>query len=106
MDLCYQTIKRCVVAVALWLVMSAGDFEAVPNATTRLAGCCAAGLLDWWNGCVSVVRTESKSLARVLTLQCFGSVSLSLAMHAAMPFVCMLLPLSVCMGVAESATAD
>ena len=27
-------------------------------------------------------------------------------MHAAMPFVCMLLPTSVCMGVAESAAAD
>ena len=27
-------------------------------------------------------------------------------MHAAMPFVCILLPLSVCMGVAESAAAD
>eukprot|EP01046_Picozoa_sp_COSAG06_P046479 COSAG06_NODE_6587_length_2866_cov_89.463318_3_plen_73_part_00 len=26
-------------------------------------------------------------------------------MHAAMPFVCMLLPLSVCMGVAESTAA-
>ena len=27
-------------------------------------------------------------------------------MHAAMPFVCMLLPLSVCMGVSESAGAE
>ena len=27
-------------------------------------------------------------------------------MHAAMPFVCMLLPFSVCLGVAESAAAD
>ena len=27
-------------------------------------------------------------------------------MHAAMPFVCMLLPLSVCMGVSERATSD
>ena len=61
MDLCYQTIKRCVVVVALWLVMSAIDCEAVPNDTTRLAGLLAvhyaAGLVDWSDigvgGCVS-----------------------------------------------------
>ena len=55
---------------------------------------------------VRLVRTVCKSLARVLTPIAFGSVSMSLAMHAAMPFVCMLLPLCVCMGVAESTTAD
>eukprot|EP01046_Picozoa_sp_COSAG06_P102759 COSAG06_NODE_48923_length_328_cov_20.414847_1_plen_64_part_01 len=61
--------------------------------------------------CVRLVRTERKSLARVLTpsaldLSLSLSLSLSLAMHAAMPFVYMLLPpLSVCMGVAESAAA-
>ena len=55
--------------------------------------------------CASLVRTESKSLARVLTPIALDlSLSVSLAMHAAMPFVCMLLPLSVCMGVAESTT--
>ena len=46
--------------------------------------------------CASLVRTGRKSLARVLTPQCFGSVSLSLAMHAAMPFVCLLLPPPLC----------
>jgi hypothetical protein len=46
-----------------------------------------------------------------LLLECSHAVlwvclSVSLAMHAAMPFVCMLLPLSVRMGVAESAAAE
>ena len=65
MDLCYQTIERCVVAVALWLVMSAIDCEAVPsdtmsNTATRLAGwllCrCAGGLVGlvgWVRVCLS-----------------------------------------------------
>ena len=81
--------------------MSASDCEAVPNDTTLLAGC-AAVLMCWWMGgmgvcgCAALVRTERKSLARVLTPQCFGSVSLSLAMHAAMPFVCLLLPPPLC----------
>ena len=96
MDLCCQTIERCVATVALWLVMSASDCEAVPNDSTLLDGL----VLDWWDGCVCVcvrlVRTESKSLARVLTPHCFGSVSLSLAMHAAMPFVCLLLLAPLC----------
>eukprot|EP01046_Picozoa_sp_COSAG06_P074540 COSAG06_NODE_22846_length_710_cov_6.572831_1_plen_72_part_00 len=58
--------------------------------------------------CVRLVRTARKSLARVLTpIALDQSLSLSLAMHAAMPFVCLLLPpLFVCMGVAESAAAD
>ena len=61
----------------------------------------AAVLLDWWDGCVcvrvSLVRTGRKSLARVLTPIALDlSLSVSLAMHAAMPFVCMLLPPSVC----------
>jgi hypothetical protein len=81
------------------------------DTATRLAGWLAAVLLDWSDigvgGCVSLVRTERKSLARVLTPSALDlSLCLSLAMHAAMPFVCMLLPLSVCMGVAESAAAD
>eukprot|EP01046_Picozoa_sp_COSAG06_P069456 COSAG06_NODE_18949_length_859_cov_2.161629_1_plen_139_part_00 len=44
--------------------------------------CCAAVLLDWWDGCgcVRLVRTARKSLA----------------MHAAMPFVCLLLPPPLC----------
>ena len=73
MDLCYQTIKRCVVVLALWLVMSSSDCKAVPNDTTRLVGwlvgCPPAVLLDCWDGCVcaSLVRTERKSLARVVT---------------------------------------
>eukprot|EP01046_Picozoa_sp_COSAG06_P102614 COSAG06_NODE_48781_length_329_cov_1.743478_1_plen_52_part_01 len=48
---------------------------------------------------VRLVRTGRKSLARVLTPVALDlSLSVSLAMHAAMPFVCMLLPLCVCMG--------
>ena len=56
MDLCYQTTERCVVAVALWLVMSAIDCEAVANGVVPhvlLAGCCAAGLVGWVCVCVS-----------------------------------------------------
>ena len=62
---------RCVVPVALWLVMSASDCEAVANGTTRLVGLVlckyAAGLVGWVCGCVRLVRTVCKSLARVLT---------------------------------------
>eukprot|EP01046_Picozoa_sp_COSAG06_P125347 COSAG06_NODE_73648_length_154_cov_39.090909_1_plen_37_part_10 len=36
------------VAVALWLVMSASDCGADPNDTERLVCRCAAGLVDWW----------------------------------------------------------
>ena len=47
------------VAVALRLIMSASDCEAVPNDATSntagwLDGCCAAVLVDWWDGCVRV----------------------------------------------------
>jgi hypothetical protein len=75
-----------------------------------LAGLLAVRPLCCWTGgmgvCASLVRTDSKSLARVLTSIALDlSLCLSLAMHAAMPFVCMLLPLSVCMGVAESSIA-
>eukprot|EP01046_Picozoa_sp_COSAG06_P095072 COSAG06_NODE_41207_length_393_cov_4.894558_1_plen_54_part_01 len=49
--------------------------------------------------CMRLVRTDRKSLARVLTPIALDlSLYVSLAMHAAMPFVCLLLPpLSVCM---------
>ena len=102
------------VPVALWLVMSASDCEAVPNDTTWLAVCAAVLMYCWIGGmgvcvcvCASLVRTGRKSLARVLRRIALEiCVSVSLAMHAAMPFVCMLLPLPVCMGVAESAAAD
>eukprot|EP01046_Picozoa_sp_COSAG06_P064339 COSAG06_NODE_15331_length_1079_cov_14.046939_1_plen_64_part_00 len=63
MDLCYQTIKRCVVAVALWLVMSAIECEAVPNGTTRLTGWLAVLLCCWIGGmgvCVYVGGEDSK----------------------------------------------
>ena len=67
-------------------------------------------LLDWRDGCgcARMVRTERKSLAQVLTPSALDlSLSLPLAMYAAMPFVCTLAPApSVCMGVAESAAAD
>jgi hypothetical protein len=58
---------------------------------TRSYGLLAAALLDWWDGCVcahvSLVRTGRKSLARVLTPSALDlSLSVSLAMHAAMPF--------------------
>ena len=47
-----------------------------------LARCCAAGLVGWV--CASLVRTERKSLARVLTPSALDlSLSVSLAMHAA-----------------------
>ena len=62
--------------VALRLVMSASDCEAVPNDTTWLAVCAtvlmycwiggvggmccfAAVLLDWWDGCVCVSGEDS-----------------------------------------------
>ena len=98
-------------AVALWLVMSASDCEAVPNDTTRLAVCAAVLMCCWIGGmgaCVSLVRTARKSLARVLTPQCFGSVSLCLlqCMLRCRLCACCSLPPSVCMGVAESAAAD
>ena len=96
MDLCYQTIKRCVVAVALWLVSSSSDCEAVPNDTTRLVGWLMCCWIDGMGVCASLVRTASKSLARVLTPSALDlSLSMSLAMQAAMPFVCMTLSLCV-----------
>ena len=99
--------------MALWLIISVSDCKAVRNDTTRTAGCAAVLMCCWIGGirvCVRLVRTVCKSLARVLTPIAWDlSLSLSLAMHAAMPFVCMLLPLSVCVWAllsAPPATAD
>ena len=79
MDLCYQTIKRCVVALALWLVMSAIDCEAVPNAGVCVCVCVCV--------CVRLVRTGRKSLARVLTPIALD-LSLSVSCNACCDAVC------------------
>eukprot|EP01046_Picozoa_sp_COSAG06_P036605 COSAG06_NODE_4051_length_4630_cov_10.994262_5_plen_463_part_00 len=60
-----------------------------------LARCCAGGLVGCVGGWVRLVRTGGKSLARVLTPQCFGSVCVScnaccdaVCVHAALPPLC------------------
>ena len=96
--------------VALRLVMSASDCEAVPNDSTHSTCCAALPLCCWIGGmgvCASLVRTVCKSLARVLTAIALD-LSLSVSCNACCDAVCVLAAPSpsVCMGVAESAAAD